>query len=144
MSIVANEFRITQNDANFTAYIGVSSTLTKVAQYSVPQSTSIKIRQGDILSLSLNTSAPASIPDTSQVRVVITDANEVYSNVIAEATYQVFTEFSNRNTIYAFSSQYGVGANMLIQLWVNSSTVIALANTVFQLSCVRATANVPV
>ena len=144
MSIVANEFRITQNDANFTAYAGVASTLTKVAQYSVPQSTSLKIRAGDVLSLSLNTAAPAAIPDTSQVRVVITDANEVYSKVIAEATYQVFTEFSNRNTIYAFSSQYGVGANMLIQLWVNSSTVIALANTVFQLSCVRATANVPV
>ena len=32
MSIVANEFRITQNDANFTAYAGVANTLTKVAQ----------------------------------------------------------------------------------------------------------------
>ena len=144
MSIVANEFRITQNDANFTAYVGVANTLTKVAQYSVPQSTALKIRQGDVLSLTLQDAVPADIADTSQVRVVITDANEVYSNVIAEATYQVFTEFSNRNTIYAFSSQYGVGANMLIQLWVNSATVIALANTVFQLSCVRATANVPV
>jgi|TARA_R100001594_G_C4049563_1_gene264778 hypothetical protein len=143
-SIVANEFRITQNDPNFTAYTGVANTLTKVVQYSVPQSTALKIRQGDVLSLDLQTAVPAQIVDGSQCRLVITDANEVYSNVIAEGTYQIFKEFTNRNTIYAFSSQYNVGANMLIQLWVNASTVIASANTVFQLSCVRATANVPV
>ena len=144
MSIVANEFRITQNDANFTAYAGTINVLSKVAQFSVPQSTALKIRQGDILSMTLQDAVPVDIADDSQVRLVITDANEVYTNVIAEGTYQIFKEFTNRNTIYAFSSQYGVSANMLIQLWVNSATAIALANTVFQLSCVRATANVPV
>ena len=144
MSIVANEFRITQNDANFTAYAGTAGVLSKIAQYSVPNSTSIKIRAGDILSLKLQDAVPADIADGSQVRVVITDSNEVYSNVIAEATYQVFTQFSDRNTIYAFSSQYGISANMLIQVWVNSATVIAAANTIFQLSNIRATANVPV
>ena len=143
-SIVANEFRVTQNDPNFTATVGVANTLTKVAQYSVPQSTALKIRQGDVFSLSLATAVPVQIADTSQVRLVITDANEVYSNVISEGNYQIFTEFTNRNTIYAFSSQYNVGANMLIQLWVNASVVIAVAETQFQLSCVRATANVPV
>lgn len=144
MALATNEYRITENDSNTTLTVGVANSLTKVISWSCPNSTGFEIRPGDVFSLTAQSSTPTEIADTSVVKVVITDPNEIYTQVILEGSYAIVKEFTNRNTIYAFSSQYKIGANQLIQVWVNGDLAMATAQTVFQISGIRITANLPV
>jgi hypothetical protein len=145
MALATNEYRITENDSNTTLTVGVANTLTKVISWSCPNSTGFEIRPGDVFSLIAKDSAgPTAIADTSVIKLVITDPNEIYTQVILEGSYAIVQEFTNRNTIFAFSSQYKIGANQLIQLWVNGDVAMATAQTVFQISGIRITANLPV
>jgi hypothetical protein len=145
MALATNEYRITENDSNTTLTAGVVNTLTKIIQWSCPNSTGFEIRPGDVFSLTAkDTAGPTDIADTSLIKVVITDPNEIYSQVILEGSYAIVKEFTNRNTIYAFSSQYKIGANQLVQVWVNGDLAVATAQTVFQISGIRITSGLPV
>lgn len=140
-NIISQEFRITQLDSNFVGTDGTSSVLSRIAVYTVPNATAIRVRSGDVLAMQLFDSTPTELTgSTSSFSLRITDANGLSMREIANGNYNLVNQtFTDRNNLWAFSSSYYILANQKLELWVNGNLNVESDNTVFMMSCLQGT-----
>ena len=141
-TILQDEFRITQNASGVTQAAGTADVQSDVVTFVVPDATGFVIRPGDIFSLYLASSTPTEIANTSVVKLIHTDSNSVIERELAQVSYTVLVEFSNRNIIYTFGQRTELAPDERLLLRTTANLAVATAQTRFQISCLRGTRSI--
>jgi len=139
MPIREQEYRITENDSNNVATVGVANTMTTVFTYTCPNATANIIRAGDIFSVYFDVSG-TEVGDSTAVELEIRDSNNITRNTFVTANYGVLNEFSDRQKIYIFGQSFSILANQQLVVRANATGIITLANSRMQVSTIRGSA----
>ena len=125
---------IRQSTNGTTLAVGVAATETVVLDYTQPQNSGFKIRQGDTISLLFKSTTPTEISATSNVRIVKTDALGKGTQTIAEGDYGVFAEFTDRNKKYVVAQSVPIEAGQHIKLLLTADLAAATLYTRAQIT----------
>jgi hypothetical protein len=141
-TILQDEFRITQNASGVAQAAGTADVSSDVVTFTVPDSTGFIIRPGDVLSCYLASSVPTEVAGTSMVKLIHTDSNSVIERELANVSYTVLIEWSNRNIIYTFGQRYELSPDERLLIRTTANLAVATAHTRFQISCLRGTRSI--
>ena len=141
-NILQDEFRITQNASGVTLAAGTADVSSDIVTFVVPDATGFVIRPGDIFSLYLASSSPTEIANTSVVKLIHTDSNSVIERELANVSYTVLVEWSNRNILYTFGQRTELAPDERLLLRTTANLAVATAQTRFQISCIRGTRSI--
>ena len=140
--ILQDEFRITQNASGMTQAAGTADVQSDVLTFVIPDATGFIIRPGDVFSLYLASSTPTEIASSSVVKLIHTDSNSVIERELANVSYTVLVEWSNRNIIYTFGQRTELAPDERLLLRTTANLAVATAHTRFQVSCLRGTRSI--
>jgi hypothetical protein len=140
-TILQDEFRITQNASGVTQAAGTADVQSDVVTFVVPDATGFIIRPGDVFSIYLS-DATTEIANTSVVKLIHTDSNSVVERELANVSYTVLVEWSNRNIIYTFGQRTELAPDERLLLRTTANLAVATAQTRFQISCLRGTRSI--
>ena len=141
-TILQDEFRITQNASGVSQAAGTADVQSDVVTFVVPDATGFIIRPGDVFSIYLASSTPTEIAATSVVKLIHTDSNSVIERELANVSYTVLVEWSNRNIIYTFGQRTELAPDGRLLLRTTANLAVATAQTRFQISCLRGTRSI--
>ena len=143
VTILQDEFRITQNSSGVSQAAGTADVPSDIVTFVVPDATGFILRPGDIVSVYLSDSAgPTEVANTSVVKLIHTDTNSVIERELLNVSYTVLTEWANRNIIYTIGQRVSLAPDERLLLRTTANLAVATAYTRFQISCLRGTRSI--